>query len=406
MKILAVNIAFRNENFYKRWRLMSQNFQDTSVTLVGPKYSSYLHAGKPIIFEPEEISEDKFKFFYVDMNLKRMLRNDWWDWKFFRIILEEKPDIIYLIGLESKNALFIAKLASLFLRNKPIIGLFSMRGTAFNLNIFSKLRWIFAKKWYHFIHVHYPHGKKLYKDIIKFKKNICLQTQIGVDKDLYFPCKDKRIAIRKQYSIDPSDFVFGAAIRIQKVKGAFDILDACERLKIDFKFLLLGDGADAELVKKRIEESAVLRKRIIWPGRIDGAENIAAHLNAMDAFIHIPHTTKNWVDTFPLAVVQAMATRLPIIGSDSGAVPYQLGSEGLIVKEGNVDDLMLMMEKLFNNRSFCENKGERLYQRVLQTFEINHLNSCLYQNFKAYLDNKNNQVIKDQVINNKFNTNE
>ena len=51
MKILAVNIAFRNENFYKRWRLMSKNFQDTSVTLVGPKYSSYLHFGKPIIFD-------------------------------------------------------------------------------------------------------------------------------------------------------------------------------------------------------------------------------------------------------------------------------------------------------------------------------------------------------------------
>ena len=201
MKILALNIAFRNENFYKRWRLMSQNFTDTSVTLVGPKYYSYKHAGKPIIFEPEQILEDKFKVFHVDMSLKRILRNDWWDWKLFRIILKEKPDIIYLIGLESKNALFISKLASMFLKKKPIIGMFSMRGTDFNLNIFSNLRWSFAKKWYHFIHVHYPHGKNLYKDIIKFKKHICLQTQIGVDKDLYFPSKEKRTAIRKQYSI-------------------------------------------------------------------------------------------------------------------------------------------------------------------------------------------------------------
>ena len=406
MKILALNIAFRNENFYKRWRLMSQNFTDTSVTLVGPKYYSYGHAGKPIIFEPEQILEDKFKVFHVDMSLKRILRNDWWDWKLFRIILQEKPDIIYLIGLESKNPLFISKLASVFLKKKPIIGMFSMRGTDFNLNIFTKLRWTFGKKWYNFIHVHYPHGKKLYKEIIKFKKNICLQTQIGVDKDLYFPIKEKRIVIRKQYSILSSDFVFGAAIRIQKAKGVFEILDACERLQFDFKFLLLGDGADAELVKKRIEQSAILKKRIIWPGRIDGAENVAAHLNAMDAFIHIPHTTKNWVDTFPLSVVQAMATRLPVIGSDSGAIPYQLGSEGLIIREGNVDELMQMMEKLFNNRSFAFNNGENLYQRVLDSFEIKHLNSCLYQNFKAYLDNENNQVMEDQVTNNKFNTNE
>ena len=141
----------------------------------------------------------------------------------------------------------------------------------------------------------------------------------------------------------------------------------------------------------------VLKKRIIWPGRIDGAENVAAHLNAMDAFIHIPHTPENWVDTFPLAVVQAMATRLPVIGSDSGAVPYQLGSEGLIIREGNVDDLMQMMGKLFKQRSLCFNNGENLYQRVLDSFEIKHLNSCLHQNFKAYLDNENDQVIEDQV---------
>lgn len=399
MKILAVNIAFRTEDHYFRWRMLTKTFSNTSVVLVGPKKYVYNQFGKPIIFEPEQIVENNFKVSHIDMENKWYLRNsDWWDLELFKIILREKPDLIYLIGYEARNALFISKLATFFLRNKPIIGLFSMRGKDFIFyNIFSKIRWFFARKWYNFIHVHYPKGKDIYEKTIKFKKPICMQTQIGVNKAVYFKSSEKRAEIRKKYKIEENDFVFGSAIRIQKSKGVFDILDACEKLNFDFKFLLLGDGAEAELVKERIEKSKVLKNRIIWPGRIDGSASVAAHLNAMDAFIHIPHTTESWVDTFPLAVVQAMATRLPVIGSDSGAVPYQLGDEGLVIREGNVDDLIQMMGKLFKNKELAISYGENLYHRVLNSFEIKHLNSCLHQNFKTYLDKENGHVIKDQV---------
>jgi glycosyltransferase involved in cell wall biosynthesis len=400
MKILAVNIAFRTEDFYKRWRLLTNTFSDTSVTLVGPKDYTYKAFGKPIVFKPTEIIEDKFKVFHVNMKSKTFFRGDWWDWELGQIILREKPDIIYLIGYEARNALFISKISSLVLKNKPLIGLFSMRGKdmIFN-NKFSVARWSFARRWYDFIHVHYPQGVEVYRKQVKFKKTICMQTQIGVNKDLYYQSTESRNEIRKKYKINENDFVFGSAIRIQEIKGVFDILDACERLNFEFKFLLLGDGIDAPLVSKRIEQSEVLKRRMIWPGRIDGAKNVAAHLNAMDAFVHIPHTTKKWVDTFPLAVVQAMAIKLPVIGSDSGAVPYQLGKEGLLIKEGNIDDLVNNMEKLFSNRKLAIIYGENLYNRVLNTFEIRHLNNCLHQNFSAYINNEANHIIEDQAGN-------
>ena len=401
MKILAVNIAFRTDAFYKRWRLLTQTYDDTSVTLVGPKDYTYSAFGKPIVFKPTEIIEDQFKVFHVDMKPKHSLRGDWWDWKLGRIIFDEKPDVIYLIGYEARNALFLSKISSLFLKKKPLIGLFSMRGIDIPFdNKGFMLRWNFGRKWYSFINVHYPQGLEIYKNQINFKKSVCMQTQIGVDKDLYYPSELSRSEIRNKYNINVNDFVFGSAIRIQESKGVFDILDACEKLNFEFKFLLLGDGADASLVSKRINESSVLKKRIIWPGRIDGANNVAAHLNAMDVFVHIPRTTVNWVDTFPIAVVQAMATKLPVIGSDSGAISYQLGSDGLIIQEGNVKELMVIMEKMFNNKKFTQKYADNLYNRVLQTFEIRHLNNCLYHNFKAYCNNEINQVIVDQANNN------
>ena len=180
MKILAVNIAFRTEDFYRRWRFMVEDNNDVEVTLVGPKYYKYTHAGKPIIFNPSDVIEKNFKVFHVDMAPKGYLRNDWWDWNFIRLIMQEKPDVIYLIGYEARNALFMSKLASYFLKTKPILGLFSMRGKDFaKRNIFTKTRWFFAKRWYKFIHVHYPRGVEIYKNQLDFKKSVCIQTQIG-----------------------------------------------------------------------------------------------------------------------------------------------------------------------------------------------------------------------------------
>ena len=65
-----------------------------------------------------------------------------------------------------------------------------------------------------------------------------------------------------------------------------------------------------------------------------------------------------------------------------------------------------MMEKLFYNRVLCLNNGESLYQRVLQSFEINHLNSHLHQNFTAYLNDENDRVILDQAQNEKSTSDE
>jgi glycosyltransferase involved in cell wall biosynthesis len=398
MKILAVNIAFRDDNFYKRWKLLVDKHKDQEIMLIGPKRYIYKKFGNPIVFNPESIHGDRFNVRHVNMNPNRYLRGDWWDWEFIKHIIDFKPDIIYLIGYESRNALFMSKIASIFIKKKVIIGLFSMRGTNHKMNIATKLRWHFGKKWYNFINVHYPFGSDIYRKSIGFAKPICLQTQIGVNADIFYPNEFTRKLIRDEYNIGQGEIVFGSAIRIQENKGIFDILDAIEKLKFNCRFLLIGDGVDSNRVREYISSNAKLRETVIWPGRIDGMENVAAYLNAMDIFIHVPRTTKDWVDTFPLAVVQAMAVGLPIIGSSSGAVPYQLGRNGIIIREGNVNELSDKMEFLFSNIEFRSNYGKQMLERVKKCFEINHLNDCLVHNFECHLKSENNKLIKDQCF--------
>jgi glycosyltransferase involved in cell wall biosynthesis len=262
--------------------------------------------------------------------------------------------------------------------------------------IIYKVRWKITKKIFDFINVHYPRGREIIKQQGKYDRNIQLQTQIGVNKDIYHPDDKRRTEIRKKYIIHQDEWVFSSAIRIEEAKGVFDIIEACKQINKPFKYLLMGNGRDFEIVKSKIAQEG-LDSKIILTDRIPNGEQVAAHMNASDCFIHVPRTKQSWVDTFPLAVVQGMASGLPVIGSDSGAVPYQLGPDGIIVKEGNPNELADMMIKTMEQQTWAKEVGEKMLTRVLNSFEIRHLNKCLYQTIKAHLDGEPAKAIKDQV---------
>ena len=54
----------------------------------------------------------------------------------------------------------------------------------------------------------------------------------------------------------------------------------------------------------------------------------------------VPSLTRpNWKEQFGRVLVEAMASGVPVIGSDSGAIPDIIGDAGLIVPEGDVSAL-------------------------------------------------------------------
>jgi glycosyltransferase involved in cell wall biosynthesis len=405
MKIIAVNIAFRDELIYKRWRLLTESFEDLQITLIGPSYYEYNRFGPKIIFNPEPITEEKFKVRHLDMKKKKILLYDWWSWKYFKILKEEKPDLIYLIGYETNLVVLKTAIYRILFNQKLKIGLFTMRGTdlppftksiKWYIKLLFRFKWFISKRIFDFVNVHYPKGKEIIRQQGKYNGPISLQTQVGVDKDIYYPDNEASLVIRRKYAIKCNEYVFCSAIRIEEEKGVFDIIEACRLVSLPFKFLLMGNGRQFNEVKHLIK-SLGLDKNIILTGRIHTGTQVASHINASDCFVHIPKTTEKWVDTFPLAVVQGMACSKPIICSDSGALPYQVGPSGIIVKEGNVVEIANAMIKCIKNTEWAAETGNKMYNRVLESFEIRHLNRCIYQTFKAHIDGNTKDIIEDQV---------
>ena len=183
-----------------------------------------------------------------------------------------------------------------------------------------------------------------------------MQTQVGVDTDIFHPNENTRRKIREKYNIGDA-YLFGSASRFDRAKGLIEIINALPE-QGNWKYLMMGWGREDEvaLVKKEIVKRG-LQDKIILTGFINNWVDMAEHWNALDCAVHTPLTTMLWEETFSLALVQAMATALPVIGSSSGSVPYQIGGDGIIVPEGDI-------EKMREQMIYCMQNPEKAKEIV------------------------------------------
>lgn len=396
LKLVIICEAFRIPATYQRWRLLSQINSDMEVLLIAPKYFEDRTWPELRIFETEPVNEQCFRVLPINMRRTRFTKNGFLSWEFIQILKKEKPDLLYMIGFEVDNIVLALAGTKWYWGNKCKPVAFTMRGLPFPLeNKHYNLRWTICKRFFSAICCHYPEAINILQLQGGFKKPIYLQTQVGVDVKVHFFSQERRHRSRAKYAISNEEFVFGMACRIEDSKGVFEVLEALP-LDKKYKLLVLGDGIHINTFKEKIVQKG-LEDKVILAGFVEMGEGVAEALCAMDAFIHFPKSTPTWIDTFPLAVVQAMAVGLPVIGSDSGAVPYQIGNPDMIVKGRNTKELSNKIVSILENPELMETERKRVLSRVENTFEIKHLTKCLNEVFLDILAEKWNPEHQDQA---------
>lgn len=142
----------------------------------------------------------------------------------------------------------------------------------------------------------------------------------------------------------PDDFVVGFAGRIVEQKGWQVLLQAVARLPATFKVAFAGCG-DQSGELERLALEVDLRGRVAVAGSLP-KDQLWRFYRAVDC-VAVPSMTRpKWKEQFGGVLADAMAVGVPIIGSDSGAIPEVIGSAGLIVPEGNVQSLSQAIEQL------------------------------------------------------------
>lgn len=194
--------------------------------------------------------------------------------------------------------------------------------------------------------------------------------QLGVDERRFYPQPQPQL--RAELGIRPNEFVVGYVGRFVAEKGLLTVAKALAGLRdVAWRWLLVGRGD----LKARLMQQATdlgIGDRLIWVESVPHTE-VPRYLNAMDALVLASQTTNQvqtltasgWKEQFGHVLIEAMACRVPVIGSDSGEIPHVIGKAGLVFPEGNADALREQLRSLFHHPDQAANLAQQGYERAI-----------------------------------------
>jgi glycosyltransferase involved in cell wall biosynthesis len=159
----------------------------------------------------------------------------------------------------------------------------------------------------------------------------------------------QRGSLRRQFGTDSNEAtVIGLVGRIEANKGQHLLIEAVQNLRalnLPVHAAIIGPVMDAEYfsdIQARVEQSG-LQRHITFFGSHSNPPDI------MQAFDIIVLATE--METFGLVLIEAMRSRVAVVGSNAGGVPEIIedGISGLLFEPGNATDLAAKLKRYISN---------------------------------------------------------
>ncbi len=170
--------------------------------------------------------------------------------------------------------------------------------------------------------------------------------------------------------------------RIEKRKGVFELIEACEKLanqNFKFKLYVVGGGDSFDFLSKKIKEKN-LTKNIFCTGQISSKIEINKYYEMSDIFI-LPSYTEG----FPRVLYNAMEFGLPIITTMVGGIPALMKDKYncLMIKVGSSEDIFNKIINLTSDLDLFNKLSTNSFNTICDAFNNNDLNihSDILNNF-------------------------
>ena len=183
-------------------------------------------------------------------------------------------------------------------------------------------------------------------------------------------CPDRNPQLRHQLGLKGA--VIGYIGRLASQKGVMDLVaairTASQDSKLDLSVLLVGDGELRGQVEREASQHLGPNMLLIT-GHVPHGR-IPEYVNALDVLVLPSRTTKYWKEQFGRVLIEALACEVPVIGSDSGHIPYLIEDTGggLVFREGDSADLSAKIRQLVDNPDTARALAQHGRQRVLEKY--------------------------------------
>jgi len=172
----------------------------------------------------------------------------------------------------------------------------------------------------------------------------------GVDTEKFVTGRD--YDIRKRLGLERDTVVFGSVGRLSKEKNLGFLLRTYAAAKLNnARLIILGDGpCRSELEKLSVELG--IHQRVIFGGAVCDP---ARYFAAFDIFVMSSQT-----EQMPMALLEAMASGLPVISTRVGDVAEVLGTDRApqVVGQGDVPQYRISLLTMANNPALRAALGE------------------------------------------------
>ena len=153
-------------------------------------------------------------------------------------------------------------------------------------------------------------------------------------------------------------------------------------------FLALGDTAPPE----QIGPCASLR----FVPHLKNLADVAGYFQAADVYLHAAAA-----DTFPRAVLEALACGTPVVGTNVGGIPEQLRSletdkpTGILVAPGDPESMALAIEKLLTDEPLRQTLAANAVADARERFDVVHQAHSQLQWYSELIRDQNHILNED-----------
>ena len=206
-----------------------------------------------------------------------------------------------------------------------------------------------------------------------YQGKVKVMPQLGVDEQLFSPQFEPELT--EKFHIDNDDFIIGFVGRFVEEKGILTLLEAVSNLpEKNWKLLLLGRGELKEEIQKRAAERG-LQERLILIESVPHDE-VSRYINLMNVLVLPSETTYKfktltavgWKEQFGHVLIEAMACKVAVIGSDSGEIPHVIGDVGLVFPEGDATQLSMNLQQLMENSELRAYLARLGYEKAMKQY--------------------------------------
>lgn len=228
-------------------------------------------------------------------------------------------------------------------------------------------------------------GRNIWEDR-GFSRKI-YHVPLGVDTKVFHPLDESELSPSNPFPTPNNDiFNVGYIGRLTEEKGVNILVEAIHLLKNNrnrIALFLVGSGSLRKELEKRVCMLG-LSQDVKFINPLEQHE-LPVFLHHMDALVLPSITTTRWKEQFGRVLVEAMACKVPVVGSSSGEIPNVVGDAGLIFEEGNAKALSESLDMLMRDETQREQMVLKGLNRVKEMYTWSAVAERLIEIYKEIL---------------------